>query len=202
MTSCIILSAGKGSRFGSPKALALVNNDLNVIRYVQKKLLATKVDELIIVLGAEAERIKPFLLNHKKVKVVHNKDYNFGQTSSFKAGLRALSARSQAVILFPIDCPFVTVETIDEMIRQYAQKKPGILIPTFDGKKGHPPLFSEQLIPAFLGLDDSKGINSIARENQEKVVLLPVDDEGVLRTFNTREEFSALRSELTLKGLL
>ncbi|VAX34845.1 hypothetical protein MNBD_UNCLBAC01-1087, partial [hydrothermal vent metagenome] len=86
MLSCILLSAGASARFGSPKALAKQpSNNRPIIEKIQKTLLKTKIDEIIIVLGAHAESIKPFLLKHKNIKVVYNKDHNFGQTSSFKA---------------------------------------------------------------------------------------------------------------------
>ena len=76
MVSCLLLAAGSSQRFNSPKALAPINGK-TVIEHLQNILLATPLDEVIIVLGAHQEAIKPFLLNHKRVKVVYNKDHKF-----------------------------------------------------------------------------------------------------------------------------
>ena len=69
MISCILLSAGFSSRFGSPKALAKRNGE-TVIEHIQRSLLNTLIEEIIIVLGNKADKIEPFVLNHKRVKFV------------------------------------------------------------------------------------------------------------------------------------
>ena len=98
MISCILLSAGLSKRFGSPKALADISG-VSVIRYIQNTLIESKIGEIVVVLGANKEKIKSHILNHKKIKVVYNKDYNFGQTSSFKAGLSQISNDSKGIML-------------------------------------------------------------------------------------------------------
>jgi len=95
MIACILLSAGLSQRFGSPKALAQWNTG-TVIEHLQNLLVKSQVDEIIVVCGAHADQIKPHILEHKQVRFVYNKDYNFGQTSSFKAGLKSVSRRHVA----------------------------------------------------------------------------------------------------------
>ena len=94
MISCILLTAGLSNRFRSPKALARLGQD-TVIEHLQKTLINTQISDIVIVLGAEAETIKPFLLNHKKIRFVYNKNFNFGQTSSFKTGLTGILSQSE-----------------------------------------------------------------------------------------------------------
>src|SRR3989344_7860118 len=114
MISCLLLSAGFSSRFGSPKALARLN-DRALIEHLQELLLATQLHEVIIVLGHGAEQIKPFLFKHKKIKVVYNKDYKFGQTSSFKCGLKEVALQAAGIMLLPIDYPVIKAETFDTL---------------------------------------------------------------------------------------
>lgn len=191
MVSCILLSAGESSRFGSPKALAKLKSE-HVITRLQSMLISSLVDEIIVVLGFEAERIKPALLNHKKVRVVHNKDYKFGQTSSFKEGLRDVSKESKGVMLLPVDYPLIQTETVDLLIEKFIQSSPLILIPTYKDKKGHPPFFSTNLSVTFNSLDNAVGINTVIHENEQSVILFPVEDKGVVSSFNTKEEFEEL----------
>jgi len=191
MIPCILLSAGLSRRFGSPKALAMLNGE-TVIERLQKLLLKTKIDEIIVVLGAYADLIKPHLLNHKRVKVVYNKDYNFGQTSSFKTGLRNISDGVRGIMLLPVDYPLIREETVNALIERFSDNASSIVVPAFEGKKGHPPLFPIGLRDEFLDLNNENGLNVIAHSHQAETTILPVEDIGVVKTFNTQEEFEGL----------
>jgi CTP:molybdopterin cytidylyltransferase MocA len=159
-------------------------------------LLKTKAGEIIVVLGAHAEAIKPHVLNHTNVKFVYNKEYNLGQTSSFQAGLRNISPDAQGILLLPVDYPLVQKDTVDTLIRFFLERSPLMIIPSFQGKKGHPPLFSASLKSEFLALDHKVGINTIAQAHQNDMTVLPVNDAGIIRSFNTPEEFKALGAPL------
>ncbi|MBN1870068.1 MAG: nucleotidyltransferase family protein [Candidatus Omnitrophica bacterium] len=194
MIASILLSAGLSRRYGSPKALAKLNGE-TVIERLQKVVIQSPVEEMIVVLGADADEIKPHLLNHNKIKFVYNKDYNLGQTSSFKAGLRSISKWVKGILLIPVDHPFIQPGTIDLLIRYYLKHFPLIVLPAFEGRKGHPPLFSADLKEEFLALDNGIGLNAIAHAHQNETVILPVEDAGVIQSFNTKEEFRDLRQQ-------
>ncbi|MCC6759509.1 MAG: nucleotidyltransferase family protein [Candidatus Omnitrophica bacterium] len=196
MFSLILLSAGMSSRFGSPKALAPWGQQ-PLIAYLLGALVETNLDEIVVVLGADADLIEPFLLKHNKIKVVYNKDYKFGQTSSFKAGLAAVSSGVKAVGLLPVDTPLLKIPTVNVIIDELIQTDPLILIPAYQGEKGHPPFFSSKLQMEFLGLPNDVGLNTISRRYEKEVRLFEVDDEGVLLSFNTPEELQNLRNKLT-----
>ena len=196
MISCLLLSAGFSSRFGSPKALAQINGQ-TLIEHLQELLLATQLHEIIIVLGHGAEQIKPFLFKHTKIKVVYNKDYKFGQTSSFKCGLKEVTALSTGILLLPVDCPLIQSETFHALITFFEDKKPVALIPSYQDKKGHPPIFNTALKNEFLALKDTLGINTVIHHHADDITVLPLDDPGIIKSFNTKEEFEQLKAELT-----
>ena len=200
MVSCILLSAGSSTRFGSPKALAKVNGK-TVIEFVLDSLIRSQVAEVIVVLGDGADEIKLHLLNHKKVKVVYNKDYLLGQISSFQVGLRAISPQSHGIMLLPVDVPFVRSATLNILIAEFLKKKPLILLPSFGGKKGHPPLLSSRLKSDLLKLDTTQGLNTFEHQHESEIVLVNVEDEGILRTFNTPKEFEKIKADFVLKFL-
>lgn len=195
MKSAILLSAGLSSRFGSPKALAPIFSTTAIL-HLLKNFTNSQVDEIIIVLGAQADQIKASLLKHKMIKVVYNKDYNFGQTSSFKVGLTHASSQSKALLLIPVDYPFISTATIDLLIKEYDKNPKNILIPTFNGRKGHPPIFPISLKQDLLNLDDTLGVNTILKKNEKVLRFFEVNDPGVVQTFNTPEELEALKQSL------
>ena len=195
MISCVLLSAGQSLRFGSPKALAVINVK-TAIETLQEAVINSVIDELIVVLGAQQDKIKPYLLKHNKVKFVYNKDYNYGQTSSFKAGVASVSPHSEGIFLLPVDFPWLKTATLNILANFFRDQHPAILIPSYQGKKGHPPLFETAFKKDLLDLDNTVGLNVFEHSNQEKVQLMPVNDAGIVSTFNTPEELAALKISL------
>ena len=193
MVSCILLAAGSSTRFGSPKALARVK-DTTVIGYLQNTLVNSKIDQVIVVLGDHSHDVELHILNHKKVRLVYNKDYNLGQTSSFKAGLKAISPKAAGIFLCPVDVPFVSYQTIDLLIHHLGSHAPSILIPAYQGKRGHPPWFHIKHKNAFLGLENTSGLNVYEHQHESEITVLPVDDCGVISSFNTAEEFENIKA--------
>jgi molybdenum cofactor cytidylyltransferase len=185
MISCILLTAGESKRFNSPKALAQIHSQ-KAIERLQQKLMTSSVDEIIVVTGAHETLIKPYVFNHSKVRLVYNKDYKFGQTSSFQTGLNSVDERSEGFMLLPVDCPFVETSTIDLMVREFQEQKPAILVPSYHQKRGHPPIFHAKLKNQLLELPTSKGLNTLM--TPETVQVLEINDPGIILTFNTQEE--------------
>ncbi len=189
MISCVLLTAGESQRFGSPKALAQIQQK-KAIELIQERLVESRVSEIIIVTGAHEELIKPHVFNHSRVSVVHNKDYKFGQTSSFQKGISIVKADSEGFMLLPVDCPFILTKTIDELIETFVQNKPPILIPIFKGRRGHPPIFNSVLKETILALDVHQGMNDFMRG--QHIQNFETTDPGVIQTFNTEEELNKI----------
>ena len=192
MMSCILLSAGLSSRFGSHKALARLEK-IPLIEHLQKMLISSKVSEIVVVLGASFEEIEPHIFKHEKIVCVRNPDYRLGQISSFKTGLKNVSANSLAALLLPVDYPLIKTETIDTLCDFFLARRPSIVIPTYQNRKGHPPIFHKKLTKQLLEWDASIGLNRFAEQMKPQTILSPVEDPGILLTFNTPAEFAELK---------
>ena len=190
MISCVLLSAGESERFGSPKALARTSRR-TAIEDLQNTLLSSIADEIIVVLGAYFDVLKPHVFNHKKVRIVYNKDYKLGQTSSFQAGLSIVGKETRAVLLAPVDCPFILTSTVDALIRHFKQSGPTVLIPAYQNKHGHPPVFNASLKTEILALSPSKGLNSLFAVHAPQT--LEINDPGIVQPFNTPAELEAIK---------
>ena len=185
MISCVLLSAGESRRFGSPKALAVINNK-SAIGVIQQTLLDSGLDEIFVVLGADRALIKPHVFNHKKVQLVYNKNYKFGQTSSFQAGITSINKKAKGIMLFPVDCPFITSATLRCLIEVFNEQNPSVLVPIFNHRRGHPSIFNASLKKEIMLLPAERGINTLF--DRHAPTLLEVHDSGILKTFNTPEE--------------
>lgn len=197
MISCILLAAGESRRFQSPKALAVFNG-LALIEFTLKKLLATTLEEIVVVLGSNNELIKPHVLKDKRLKCVLNTNYQLGQTSSFKTGLKTTDPRALGVLLLPIDLPLIKPETIDTLIDYFIKQAPLVLVPTFENKKGHPPVFSDDLRDELMCLNDDQPLSEILNRHEKEILIYPVNDEGVVLSFNTQEEFQKIKDKIEI----
>jgi CTP:molybdopterin cytidylyltransferase MocA len=192
MISCILLTAGESQRFGSPKAVAQIGS-MKAIELLQEHLIKSVVDEIIIVTGANESLIKPYVFNHSKVRLVYNKDYKFGQTSSFQTGLSIVDKNTEGFMLLPVDCPFVLTSTMDTLIRFFEPNNAGILIPTYQGQRGHPPIFSSKSKKEIVSLPTEQGLNRLTSKYAPQ--LLEINDPGIVKTFNTPQELDHILSQ-------
>ncbi|MDD2866187.1 MAG: nucleotidyltransferase family protein [Candidatus Omnitrophica bacterium] len=199
MVSCIVLAAGASSRFGSPKPLARIHSR-PLIALLSEQLLKTQLEEILVVLGADADAIRPCVCSDPRIKCVFNESFKRGQTSSFKKGLQAISGEADGVLLLPADVPFVRPETINTIIETFSKNPFSILVPTYKGQGGHPPVFSKTLFAEFGKLSDEAPLSTVQQIHASEILRLPVSDEGILLSFNTPQEFEKIRKKIPLAG--
>jgi molybdenum cofactor cytidylyltransferase len=133
----VILAAGASKRLGFPKALA---------RFGEKTALQIAVENCrslarpIVVLGAEARRIRPHV--PKRCRIVVNRSWRRGQLSSLLAGMKRVPLNA-SVMLYPVDYPLLTRATIDRLARAVGRKP--IVVPSFRRRGGHPVIFAPSI---------------------------------------------------------
>ncbi|MEW6170373.1 MAG: nucleotidyltransferase family protein [Candidatus Omnitrophota bacterium] len=193
MVSIILLAAGESKRFGSPKQLAKINST-TLIEYLISKLEKTKVDEIIVVLGAYKEKIEKLIPSY--IKIATNKDYQEGQTSSLKIGLENISSDAKYFLVLPVDIPAISAETIDFVIDKFINSKFLIGIPSYKNQKGHPPIYSIKLKNQILELKNNKPLYTINHQFIGQTLDIPVDDKNILFNINTPEDLEKIRKSI------
>jgi molybdenum cofactor cytidylyltransferase len=187
--SAIVLAAGKSERMGRPKALlpfrgrTFLGNILDAISH-------TSIEDTFVVLGHHRAEIEQSLA---LPSVVFNPNYEQGMITSFQAGVRALSWDASGAFLFLVDHPVVEPATIEAMIMNLAPNR--IVLPTFEGRRGHPVLFSSEVLEEILALPSTEGANIVVRKNPARIVEVPVSTPGILVDIDTPEQFEKLREE-------
>jgi len=84
MISAILLAAGQSKRMDGENKLAKKIQGVPLIKYSVKNILASSIDELIVVLGYQKETIEKIIDKNEKVKFVFNKNFENGMTFSIK----------------------------------------------------------------------------------------------------------------------
>jgi molybdenum cofactor cytidylyltransferase len=125
--------------------------------------------------------------------VVFNPYYEKGMITSFQAGIRALPRDASGAFLFLVDHPLVEPATIETMIMNLAPNR--IVLPTFQGRRGHPVLFSSEVLEEILALPSTEGANIVVRKDLRRIVEVPVNAPGILVDVDTPEQFEELRRD-------
>ncbi|SDH08352.1 nicotine blue oxidoreductase [Lentzea fradiae] len=138
----LLLAAGAGRRFGSPKALVPLGGEL-FVDSAARLLISAGCDPVVVVLGAQAAEVRAKAVLDG-VTVVDNPDWATGMGSSLRTGLRATGI-VDAVVVLPVDTPGVTVAALHRLMDLAA---PGVLArATYHGEIGHPVLIGSDHFP-------------------------------------------------------
>jgi CTP:molybdopterin cytidylyltransferase MocA len=192
----IILSAGASSRMGQPKALLPYKNT-SILEHTISVQKEAGLNPIIVVLGAH---IKPLdsISENMGAKVVYNKEWNLGQQSSLKAGLRAIPEEVNTIVVSLIDHPGVQSETINKLVSASLEMGDCIIQPLYKSKTGHPLILKGKIIDILRNspIVDG-GVKTIISENSDMIKQISVDDQAILMDIDTIEMYNKLlESEL------
>lgn len=192
MLSLIILAAGKSTRMRGRNKLSTIIEGKPMIRRVVEAALNSKVDEVIVVLGWEAEKIRK-ALGDLPCRYVVNKDYERGQSSSVKVGLGEVGKATRAMLVLPGDVAMIDSRSINLVIDEYNQGKCPIVIAAFNGKLGHPILLDRRLFGEIEQIDEQTfGLKSVVQKHEGEKRLIETGTPNVLRDMDTPEDLREL----------
>jgi molybdenum cofactor cytidylyltransferase len=167
MTGIIILAAGSSSRLGQPKQ-NLVFKGGTLLQRAVETAIASVCEPVIIVLGANAEVIKP-TIDHYKVTIIENPDWVEGMSSSIRVGittLQKLAPDAESAILMLCDQPFVDTYLINHLV--LAKPESGIVSSFYNDTSGPPVLFDAVYFDELLTLKGSEGAKKIIQKYPDK----------------------------------
>jgi molybdenum cofactor cytidylyltransferase len=185
-----VLAAGGGSRFGGGKLLARLGGQ-PIIEAVLDNLREAPVDEVIVVVGADAERLRE-VCERYGVRSVANEEWERGQSTSVLAGLRACDKKSRAAVILLGDQPFVGADAVERLVAAFAEGA-NVAVATYGGKRRNPVLFSREVWPLLEAeLAGDEGARSVLRRHPELVVEVPCEGVGDPTDVDTREDLRRL----------
>ncbi|GAB6137900.1 nucleotidyltransferase family protein [Halanaerobaculum tunisiense] len=192
MVSAIVLAAGMSTRLDEGKAKQLLSiGDKTMIEKVVNNLLATKIDEVVVVLGYQASQIKELIVN-KEVKICYNQNYKFGQSTSLKKGLSAITNNCKAILCVLGDQPLVKKETINQLITEFKEGEGLIVAPEYKGYRGNPVIFSADLKSEMIKVSGDQGARGLIDKYYDQSKLIKVEDQGVIFDIDTKEDYLKL----------
>jgi CTP:molybdopterin cytidylyltransferase MocA len=189
----LILAAGSSRRMGSPKQLLLIAGR-PMLEAVVVQANASKLNEVVVVLGAVADEIRP-RVDFGRATILVNPDHAAGMASSLKAGIASLAPRVDRVVVMLGDQPDVSAYVLDQLLQlQQTSGLPAAAL-SFGGLL-HPPVVLERTLWGdLMSLQGDVGCRAVIRARPELVARLPV--EGNLRhpvDVDTPEDYARMRT--------
>ena len=182
MLAAVILSGGASRRMGSPKALVSYQGR----PFLEHLLSVTKhpaIGVRRVVLGADAEAISngiPLAAD----EIVINKDWEQGQLSSIHAALRSLPPNTDGIVLCPVDHPLISSALVGCLIDAFLNSHPPVVVPVFNGKRGHPVIFSSAVYEELLNAPLEQGARSVVWAHKGEVQEVATSEEGCVLNLN------------------
>ena len=163
-----------------------------VIRRSVQAFLMEGVEKTLVVTSEGRGGLKEELRGLGPVEIVDNPNYQEGMSSSVKASLPYIKG-TDAVFFHLGDKPFVKQEQVRKMLDLYLEGVGKLLIPAYEGAKGHPVLLDvESYFDEMESLEGDKGLREVIEKHREDVVFLD-GDEGNIFDIDTIEDIETLK---------
>ncbi len=190
--TCVVLAAGSSTRMEGRNKLLEHVDDVPMVATVVEAALASRADEVIVVTGEDREQVEA-CLSEFPVRLLWNPDHIKGLSTSLRAGVSVLPSRARAVAVCLGDMPLVRPGDIDALIRAFlTDSEASIFVPTWQGKRGNPVLWTVDLLPEIGTLTGDVGAKALMSRHPTKVREVPVDASGVLTDVDTPEALQEL----------
>lgn len=173
----IILAAGVSQRMGSPKQLLTFNGN-SLLRHAVQTALGSRCRPVVVVLGAHAETLHREI-SDLPVTSIENRLWAEGMGASIRTGIAALEGVSEhlaGTVLMLCDQPFVTSQTLDQLISAYEASPSLAVAAEYAGSLGAPALFSQELFAELSALKGAEGAKQILKRHEPDVIRLSVPE--------------------------
>ena len=187
MISAILLAAGQSKRMNGENKLTKEIQGIPLIKHSVKNILASSVDELIVILGYQKEVIEKIIDKNERIKFAFNVNFENGMASSIKTGLNNLSEKTEAFFICLGDMPMVNSDIYNQLIQSKNNKE--IIVPTYKGQQGNPILFSKSIKEKIMTIQGDVGAKKILELNKNKILNVEVDNQSIRKDFNTKDDF-------------
>lgn len=169
----MVLAAGASRRFGTQKLVAPLNGK-PVVRWTVERVLASRVTDVVVVLGHEGDAVRSALLGLSARTVVNDR-FRSGMSASIAAGLAALAPATPGALIVLGDQPGVSPRVLDDLIAAHESSAESIIVPVYRGTRGNPVLFPASLFADVMATTGDTGARDVVLRHADRVRELELD---------------------------
>jgi molybdenum cofactor cytidylyltransferase len=176
-TGVVILAAGASTRMGTSKQLLELDGKPLLLRTVEAAL-ESAVWPVVVVLGAETEKIRP-VLARLPVLVTENPAWAEGMAASIRAGVTTLqqfSRRLDAALIALCDQPAFSAATIRQLLVAQRDSGRSIVAAHYAGRNGAPALFLREHFSTLTHLTGEEGARALLNGDPSQVAAIDLPE--------------------------
>ena len=196
MLAAIILAAGDSTRMGRPKALLPDPDGRPFVARLVRTFAAAGLHDIVVVTGSlHAAIAEAVAADDPPVapNLVNNPQPTLGQVSSLWMGLDAVARPDiDGALVTLVDIPLVLVSTVRRVIDAWTLNRAPIVRPAVGDRHGHPVLFDRSVFDALRHAPLTEGARAVVHANADRIVNVPVDDQGCLLDIDTPADYDAV----------
>jgi molybdenum cofactor cytidylyltransferase len=172
--AAVVLAAGMSSRMGRQKLLLPVGEGMALVRLSVERVLAAGLDDVVVVLGHDADLVRAALAG-LPVRPVLNPRYAEGQSTSLQAGIDALSADAEAVVVALGDQPLPDPGVVGRLVEAFRRSGQPVVVTRYRDARGHPVLFARSVLDELRQVTGDQGGRSVIARDPGRIAEVPVD---------------------------
>lgn len=200
--SAIVLAAGESQRMGYVNKLELRVQGVPLLCRAMNTLLSCELEEVIVVVGHEAERVRA-ILDGLPVCVVYNDRYREGRATSVNAGLAVMSKPCDGIMICLSDQGLLEPTDIQGLIDGFAHRSHGsVLVPTYQGRRGNPVICEYRHRQTLLAGRRRVSCRQFIDANPELVYPFEVDRDHVVFDVDTPADYEALLARVSGRNVV
>ncbi len=189
LEAALVLAAGASTRMGTCKLLQPIGGQ-PALHVAVKRLREAGISDITVVTGYHGDRIEPEA-KALGCRTVTNPSPERGMLSSVQCGIAAQKPHVEGVFLLPGDTPLVKARTFQVLAGRFGEGV-DLLIPSFGGRSGHPPLIGKGHFGAILGWQGEGGLKGYFDSLPVPPEIVLVADQAVLMDMDTPGDYEAL----------
>lgn len=191
----IILAAGASRRMGQSKQL-LAYRGQTLLSHVAQCAIASPCNPVIVILGANAEKIAPEI-DQVSLKLLKNNYWKEGISSSIRYGVIYIQEQClniNAVVFLTCDQPFISAKLIEQLIAAHHLTNKPIIASQYGETLGIPALFDRTFFSALMKLQGDRGAKRIIQQYPDLVNQIDFPQGKI--DLDTLEDYQQLISEI------
>ena len=187
MIAAILLAAGLSTRTKQFNKLLLNYQGKKIIKHSVDNILKSKIDYLIVITGRNKNKIKKNIPVKQNIKVIFNKRYETGMSSSIKLGIKNLPSSTTSFFIALADMPNIQYTHYNKLIKASKKNKNLPIVPFYKCQQYNPVLFPSKFKSKLKKLKGDKGAKSLL--NKTNIKKIKFTNRAMVKDFDILEDF-------------
>lgn len=188
MITAILMASGFSKRMNTNKLL-LDFKGKPMVEHIMSAISKCHFDEQLLI--AKDEQVM-HLSSQYQFKLVKNSNAHRGQSESIHLGV-SNAKKGNAYMFFVADQPFLSVDTIMQLINAHKSNPAHIIIPSYNGNNKNPTIFPASFSNELLSLDGDVGGRAVIKNNPERIYTLAINDRLSFVDIDTLKSYEQMR---------